>query len=152
VLKACCTFDKKELVVDTEGNPVLTAEGNKQYNITKECMLTDEKAAFVGKMAQEYYENAIKKSSVFLAEAVAKTGAKLINFNGEECWYVEGQLHKYAVSKKTNQVYNYERGNYICIVEPGHRVEVGFDATACRLLALKNDSVRVKQIQTLGHG
>lgn len=149
VLTECCTFDEKELIVDEAGEPVLNEAGKKTYRPIKECTLTSEKAQFIGKMATEYYDKAIKRSSLFLAEAVQKTGAKPIVFNGEDCWYVEGTMHKYAVSKKTNAVYNFERGNHICIVEPGHRVEVGFDATACRLLALKNDSVRVTQISTL---
>lgn len=152
ILKSACTFDVKEVIKDEAGEPILDAEGKKQYRVNQVCHLTDEKASFIGKMAQEYYEKAIKKSSVFLAEAVKTTGAYPITFNGEECWAVDGQMHKYAVSKKTNQVFNRERGNYICIVEPGHRVEVGFDATACRLLALKNDSVRVNAIGTLRHG
>ncbi len=151
ILKECCTFEVKTLVTDVEGKAVLDAEGKKQYIITNECGLTDDKASFIAKMAATYYEKAIKKSKIALEIAVKQTGATSVNFNGEECWYVEGTLHKYAVSKKTNTVFNFERGNYICIVEPGHRVETGYDATASRLLALKNDSVRVKSIGTLSH-
>ncbi len=152
VLKECCTFEEKQLIVDADEKPVLDAEGKKQYTVTQNCLLTDDKAAFIAKMAQTYYDKAVKKSKIALEIAIKQTGATSIMFNGEDCWYVEGNLHKYAVSKKTNTVFNFERGNYICIVEPGHRVETGFDATASRLLALKNDSVRVKSITTLSHG
>lgn len=149
ILKECCTFDRKTLVVDDEGNAVLDAEGKKQYNHSKECMLSDEKASFIGKMAQRYYDEAIKRSSLFLAEAVKRTGAKPITFQGSDCWFVEGTLHKYAICKKTNQVYNFDTGHSICIVSEGHRVEVGFDATACRILAVKNDQFRAREIGTL---
>lgn len=152
ILKEACTFDEKELLTDAEGKPVLNAEGKKQYTVKRVCYLDDEKAKFISKMAQEYYAKAIAKSSAFLAEAVKQTSAKSISFQGEDCWYVEGKLHKYAVVKKTNQVFNYDSGGYVCIVEPGHRVEVGFDATACRLLALKNDAFRVQEVGTLRRG
>lgn len=152
VLKECCTFEEKEPVLDAEGKNVLDANGKKTYNVTQNCMLTDDKAAFIGKMSQEYYEKAVQRSRIFLDKAVATTGAKLIEFNGSECWYVEGTLHKYAVCTKTNTVFNFDKGNYICIVEPGHRVEIGFDATAARLMALKNDQVTVAQVGTLRHG
>lgn len=152
VLKECCTFEKKQLITDAEGKPVLDGENKRTYNVTNTCLLTDEKAAFIGKMAEEAYEKAVQRSKVLLDMAVQKTGAKAINFNGEECWYVEGTLHKYAVSKKTNHVFNYDTNKTICIVEPGHRVEVGFDATVSRLMALKNDSVVVSQVGTLRNG
>lgn len=152
ILKQCCTFEEKTLIVGEDNKPVLDAQGKKTYTVREVCALTDEKAAFIGKMAQEYYEKAVQRSRIFLDKAVLATGARAIEFNGEECWYVEGTLHKYAVSKKTNTVFNFDKGNYICIVEPGHRVEIGFDATAARLMALKNDSVVVNQVGTLRHG
>jgi hypothetical protein len=149
VLKECCTFEKKVLRADDEGVPILDNENRKCYDVVSECLLTDEKAKFIGKMAAEYYDLAVKRSSLFLADAVKKTGAVMVHFKGETCWKVEGNLNTYAVSQKTNQVFNYTTGSAICIVDPGHRVEVGFDSTACRLLALKNDSVRVNDIKTL---
>lgn len=152
ILKDCCTFETKTLIVDAEGKPVLDADNKRTYNVTKNCLLTDEKAAFIGKMAQTYYEKAVQRSKLFLENAVKQTGAKGIEFNGEECWYVEGTMHKYAVSKKTNTVFNFTTGKSICIVEPGHRVEIGFDATAARLMALRNDSVVVGEVGTLRAG
>ena len=151
ILKEACTFEKKTLIVDAEGNPVL-ADDKKQYTVTSECLLTDEKAAFIGKMAQLFYEKAVQRSKIFLDNAVKQTGARTIEFNGEDHWYVEGTLHKYAVCKKTNGVFNYDTKAHICIVSDGHKVEVGFDATATRLLALKNDSVVVSKVGTLRHG
>lgn len=151
VLKKGCTFETKTLIVDAEGKPALDANNKKTYTVTSECLLTDDKAEFIGKMSATFYEKAVQRSKTFLENAVMQTGARTIEFAGEECWYVEGTLHKYAVSKKTNNVFNFEMGRHICIVEPGHRVEIGFDATAARLLALKNDSVTVAAVSTLRH-
>ena len=152
ILKAGCTFETKTPILDNDGKHMVDAEGKKRYNIARNCLLTDEKAAFIGKMAQTYYEKAVQRSKLFLDNAVKQTGAKAIEFNGEECWYVEGTMHKYAVSKKTNTVFNFSTGKSICIVEPGHRVEIGFDATAARLMALRNDSVVVGEVGTLRAG
>lgn len=152
ILKEACTFEVKTPILDDDGKHVTNPEGKKTYNITKNCLLTDQKAEFIGKMAQTYYEKAVQRSKLFLENAVKQTNAKGIEFNGEECWYVEGQMHKYAVSKKTNTVFNFTTGKSICIVEPGHRVEIGFDATAARLMALKHDSVVVKEVGTLQAG
>lgn len=150
ILKECCTFKVKTPKVDADGKAIIV-DGKRQYDVTHVCHLTEEKSAFIGKWAVEYYNKAVKRSIQFLEEAVKQTGATTIEFNGEPCWYVEGIMHKYAVSKRTNMVFNYERGNNICIVEPGHRVEVGFDATATRLLMLKNDRYRSHQVTTLQH-
>ena len=175
ILKECCTFDKKEVteveveepvmqevekdgqkvmepVLDRKGQPKTKKVKKKDVKITQECLLTDEQAEFVGKMAEEFQKKAIERSKVFLANAVKNTGAQLIQFQGEEGYLVEGSIRKYVVNKRTNMVYNYETKGYICIVEPGHIVSVGFDALAARLYALKNDSVMVTKISTLRHG
>ena len=168
ILKECCTFDKKEVhwdesyvpaldennepLKDKDGNPTLKLVKTKRVVESVECLLTDEKAAFVGKMAEEFQRKALEKSEKFLADAIKNTGAKLITFQGEEGYLVEGKLRKYVVNKRTNQVMNYETKGHICIVEPGHQVSVGGDATACRLYALRNDSVLTQQIGTLRHG
>ena len=166
ILKLCCTFDKKtttyedveEIVTEEnvqvfndDGTPKMQTVKKKIVTVTKECTLTDEQAKFVGKMAEEFAKKAIEKSKLFLATAIKATGATLIQFQGEDGYLVEGALRKYVVNARTNQVYNYESKGYVCIVEPGHQVNVGFDALAARLYALKNDSVLVGQIGTLRH-
>lgn len=167
VLKECCTFDNKtvetvdEIVEakDKDGNPILDENGapllktvkKKNVTVTQECLLTDEQAEFVGEMAEAFQKRAIEKSKLFLETAMKNTGATLIDFHGEPGYLVEGKLRKYVVKKSTNQVFNYEKGNAICIVEPGHQVSVGDDALAARLYALKNDSVLVSKIGTLTH-
>jgi len=140
-------------VIDKKtGQPKTKKVKKKEVVVTKECLLSDDQAAFVTKMADEFQKQALLKSQKFLADAIRNTGAKLINFQGEEGYLVEGKLRKYVVNKRTNQVSNYDTKAYICIVEPGHQVSVGGDATASRLYALKNDSVLVNRIGTLKHG
>jgi len=161
----CCTFEEKKLVTKLqkvkakkgeadkfEEVPVLDADGKKTYEKVKKCTLTREDAQFIEKMARDYHLKALEKSKLFLETAIKNTGAKLEKFNGEDHYIVEGKLRKYAVNAKTNGVFNYETKGYICIVEPGHQVSVGGDATACRLYALKNDTVTLGQIGTLRHG
>jgi len=150
-LKECCTFEEDELIVDKDKKAVLDDKGKKQYKVKTVCYLTDDDAKFIGEMAKKFHERAIEKSKIFLETAIKATGAVLQNFKGDECYIVQGKLHKYAVNKKTNMVSNYDTGHYICIVEPGHQVSVGCDATAARLYALKNDAVTVQQIGTLHH-
>lgn len=144
ILKECCTFDRRVVNKDADGNDVITKE--------KYCTLSDDKAKFISKMASEYYEKAVQRSKQLLSQAITLTGAVEINFAGSPCYYVEGKLHKYALDKATNVVYNYDTGKAICIVEPGHRVDIGYDATVARLLALKNDSVTAEHVQTLHRG
>lgn len=170
ILRECCTFEVKTTnivevdepvmtegenpvqAVDKDGNLLFKKVKKKETTTKTECLLTEAQGQFIGKMAEEFQKAAIKKSEVFLQNALKATGAKQITFKGEEAYLVEGALRKYAVLKRTNQVYNYDSGNYVCIVEPGHQVQVGFDALAGRLYALKNDSVMVGQIGTLRHG
>lgn len=168
ILKECCTFETKTIpVTETEepvmkdGKQVTDDDGNLLFKkiktkgemvITKECLLTDEQAAFVGKMAEEFQVKALAKSQKFLADAIRNTQAKLIDFQGEKGYLVEGKLRKYVVMQRTNQVMNYETRGHICIVETGHQVSIGGDATAARLYALRNDSVMTNQIGTLRHG
>ena len=175
LLKECCTFDVKTIttttvdeqvydnLVDAEGKPtgekqaLVNPDGTmmikkvkkKNVVVTKVCTLSDDQAKFVGKMADEFFKKALEKSKLALANAVKNTGATLVQFNGEEAYLVQGALRKYAVIKSNNRVYDYERKSYVCIVDSGHHVQVGFDALAGRLYALKNDSVMVNKIGTL---
>jgi hypothetical protein len=154
LLKECCTFEEKTLVTELKDKkqvPVLV-DGKKQYTKKQVCKLSDKDAEFIEKMAREYHTKALEKSKLFLEKAVKDTGAKLERWNGEDHYIVEGKMRKYAVKVTTNQVFNYDTKQYICIVEPGHQVSVGGDATACRLYALKNDQANVAKIGTLRHG
>jgi hypothetical protein len=165
ILKQCCTFDKKEvktveveepqfddkgvLVVNDKGEPIYKKVKKKEVTVTKECTLTDEQAKFVGKMAEEFHKKALEKSEIALKNAIKNTGATVVQFKGEDHYRVEGKLRKYVVNKRTNEVFNHDTGNYVCIVEPGHQIMVGFDALATRLYALKNDSVMAAKVGTL---
>lgn len=145
VLKECCTFTKKKKNKDGV------------VEETTICTLSDELAAKMGAMANDFHEKALEKSKNFLETAIKATGAKEIVYATKPALLVEGTLRKYAVIKENNSVYavigQQENGDYygrfICIVEPGHQVSVGCDATAARLYALKNDSVTVGAISTL---
>ena len=171
ILKECCTFETTTKVLDEKGKQIIDvsvtpAIKDKDGNIVapeltiktprvlveKVCTISDEDAKVIETMARDYQKKAIEKSKLALDLALKRTGAKLITFKGEEGYLVEGTLRKYVVNAKTNQVYNYDKGNYICIVEAGHQINVGFDALASRLYALKNDSVMVKHVGTLSHG
>jgi hypothetical protein len=149
LLKECCTFDVKTSKKNEDGKVIRDEAGKIVYDITKKCELTDEQAAYIQKMAQEFHKKALEKSKIFLQTAITATGAKLVDFKGVQGYMVEGKLHKYFVNKDSNQVQDYTTGRHICIVEPGHQVSVGGDATAARLYALKHDAVTVKQIGTL---
>ncbi len=97
-------------------------------------------------------QKAIKRSEELLNDIIKDTGAKVTRYKDIEGYEVTGTLRKYFVQKGTNTVYNAETGRSICIVDNQHNVGVGFDATAARLLALKNDSVSINKIGTLRNG
>lgn len=152
-----CTFEEKTPVmvteVDDKGNKkerqAKDADGKKMFNTRMVPLLTREDAQFIEKMAREYHMKALEKSKIFLATAVKNTGAVLERFNGEDHWVVQGKSRKYAVNARTNQVYNYDTKSYVCIVEPGHQISIGGDATAARLYALKNDGMTAAKISTI---
>jgi hypothetical protein len=108
VLKECCTFDKKQLVVDADKKPVLDKDGKKQYIKIKECELSDEHAKAIEEMSRKFYEKALEKSKIFLATALKITKSEEITYKGEPAYLVPGKAKKYVVFKKTNQVANYE--------------------------------------------
>lgn len=148
-LKACCTFTEKQAVLDNDGNPVLV-DGKPQFNKVEVCKISDEQARYVEKMAREYWLKAREKEKEFLRVAVEKTGAKLQEVQGEQYYIVEGLSKKqYAVHAVSNQVKAYPEMRHICIVEPGHVVSTGGDATAARLFALRNDKFMTSAITTL---
>lgn len=88
-------------------------------------------------------------SEEILAHAVSLTGAALLDFKNEPHYVVHGSFRSYAVNAKTNEVYDYPGGKFICVVSPGHIVHTGKAATAERLLALYNDRKLTKEIKTL---
>lgn len=150
MLIKCCTFTEKQLVTDEAGNEILDANGKKQFNKVEVCKITKEQANFVERMAREYYEKARKREEEFLRIAVEKTGANLQDVQGEQYYVVTGTSGKqYAIHAKTNQVKAFPEMRHICIVEPGHVVSTGGDATAARLYALRNDKRMTNAITTL---
>lgn len=148
-LISACRHKRKVARVDAEGNFVRNDKNRKIYDTVVDSLLTETDVDFLTKVATEYHEKALEKSRLFLAAAVKATGAVEENWRGTMHYIVQGKLRKYAVNSVDNTVYNYERGNRICIVEPGHQVSVGGDATAARLYALKNDQAVISQIGTL---
>lgn len=159
ILKECCTYEVRSPVMIPEktgaDGKLIPAKqkvegGKKVFERKDVCGLTDEDAAFIEKMAREYQQKAIEKSKLFLETAIKITGAVLDEkFKGSPHYIVQGKNNKYAVNAATNEVCHFESGRHICIVEPGHQVSVGCDATAARLYALKNDAVTVGNIGTL---
>lgn len=149
ILKECCTFDKKQLVVGEDKKPILDKDGKKQYTKIKECELSDEHAKAIEEMSRKFYEKALEKSKIFLATALKITKSEEITYQGQPAYLVPGKTKKYVVFKKTNQVANFETGGHICIVEAGHKVSVGADATAARIYACAADSVVLKNIGRL---
>jgi hypothetical protein len=152
ILKECCTFSvrKPVMVANKEGGFVQqVVDKKKVFEKVEECFLSDEDAEFIEKMARDHQLKAIEREKIFLAAAVKNTGAVLETYKGAPHYIVQGTLSKYAVNAATNEVNHFESGRHICIVEPGHQVLTGGDATAARLYALKNDKVTVGQIGTL---
>lgn len=152
LIKECCTFAKKTLQLDAEGNALVDAEGKKQYTVTNTRSITDEQAAMIERIAREYQKKAIERSKLLLAKAIKDTGARIEKYQGTDYYVVKGTMREYGINAATNQVINYETKGHICIVEQGHTVGVGADSTVVRLYSLKNDSVLVGQIGTLARG
>lgn len=144
ILKSCCTFDVKEYTKTEE-----KVKGKRPFTVKQVCYLSDEHANKVESMARIFQEKAIAKSQVFLQNALKATGSEKITFSGEEAYLVKGKLKNYVVMAKTNEVKIYDTGRHVCIVEPGHQVSVGADATAARIYALANDSKTAAKIGTL---
>lgn len=114
--------------------------------------LTKAEAVELIKDADKETAAAILKSKALLDDVVKRTGAEAIEFNNMTGYKVVGKLHTYFVDMNTNQVYNHTKNKAICIVGAGHSVGIGWDETATRILALKNDERTSKQIQTLING
>lgn len=148
----CCTFEEKKLrtiIKEDKTVPVLE-NGKKVYDKNTVCYLTAADAKFIEEMARQYTVKAQEREKIFLEAAVKATGAtKDEHFKGELHYVVKGNLNTYAVNAKTNQVCEYPSGRHICIVEPGHQVTTGGDATAARLYALKADSMTASKIGTI---
>jgi hypothetical protein len=136
-LRECTTFDRK----------VKNEDGTER--IESVVGITDDDIAKVIAQADEHKKVAIARSKDFLATAVKFTGAEEIEFSGKRAYRVDGALRKYAVVIETAKVYDYETGQYRCIVNDRHYRGFGYDDVAARLYALKNDSVMQKKIGTL---
>jgi hypothetical protein len=136
-LRECTTFDKK----------VKNEDGTER--VVPVVGIADEDIAKLIAQADEHKKAAIKRSKDFLATAVKFTGAQEIEFSGKRAYRVDGTLRKYAIVIETAKVYDYETGQYRCIVNDRHYRGFGYDDVAARLYALKNDSVMQKKIGTL---
>lgn len=147
-IRECCTFPTK-VIVPMDAGTVGEAEGATQEVTQDVCGVTLEQSTFICRMANELQDKAIERSKVFLANAMKATGATKENWKGHEAYIVKGKLRSYAIKASDNKVYDSESGRHICIVEPGHKVGVGFDALAARLYALANDSRMTAKITTL---
>lgn len=153
LIKECCTFVKKTLIVGEEdGEPVLDDKGKKQYTSVNECLITDTQAAMIERIAREYQKKALERSKLMLAKAMKDTNARIEKYNGVDYYVVKGSMREYGINSTNNQVNNWETKGHICIVEQGHTVGVGADSTVVRLYSLKNDSMLVRQIGTLNRG
>lgn len=147
----CCTFEEKVPLMNEKGEPVLGADGKQAIEIRKVCKIPHEKAAFVEETARIFQERAIQREKEFLEKAVKATEAELKNIDGHDYYIVKGSLRSYRVCPNSNKVYEHPSGRHICVVEPGHKITLGGDATAARLYALRNDKMLVSKIQTLAH-
>jgi hypothetical protein len=166
-LIASCTFDELQNIAanepvfayDAEGKPVLNADGTHstvlqsvthERKVTRQY-LTVEQASFICKEAEEFQKKAAEKSKIFLETAVKVTNAVKTTLDSQDGYLVQGKTKRYFVNEKTNAVHNYDTKAYVCIVEQGHQIQLGYDALAARLYALKNDSVMTQKIVTLAN-
>jgi hypothetical protein len=99
---------------------------------------------------QTELDTTIARSKEFLAKAVSMTKAESVTFQGKPAYKVTGNLRSYAVVIETAKVYDWDSQKYRCIVNDNRYSGVGYDDVASRLLALKNDSLMVDTIGTLG--
>lgn len=149
-IKRCCTFTEKRPVLDEAGVQKVDDKGKKLFDKVDVCKITEEQARFVEKMARDYAIRAKEREEQFLQIAVKATGARKENCQGEDYWVVTGTSGKqYAIHAVNNQVKHFPEMRHICIVEPGHVVSTGGDATAARLYALRNDKRMTDAITTL---
>lgn len=161
----CCTFEEEDTVTTTESVMLTDQDGNyirkddgtflvetkevtRKQKVTKNY-LTNEQAAFICREAEQFQKKALEKSKIFLETAIKCTNATKVSLDHQPGYMVEGKTKRYFVNEKTNTVHDYDTKAYICIVEQGHQIQLGYDALAARLYALKNDSVMAQQISTL---
>lgn len=129
----------KKTVTLEDGTTVTRAD----YGITKADILK------VVSIANEGKAETLKKSKQFLETAVRMTGAEYITFKNKDAVKVKGSLRTYAVVIQDAKVYDFDSGEYRCIVNDAHYKGVGYDDVAARLLALKNDNSLQADIRTL---
>lgn len=152
LIKECCTFAKKTLRLNAEGEAVVDENGKKIYDVENVCTISNAQAAMIERISREYQKKAIERSKKLLEKAIKDTGARIERYQGIDYYVVKGTMREYGINAATNQVINFETKGHICIVEQGHTVGVGADSTVVRLYSLKNDSVLVGQIGTLARG
>ncbi len=84
-------------------------------------------------------------------ELIEKLNSPVIRqgeFNDKPCWIIDGWHRIYAVDKETHNVYDYEKGKYISIVDcqtGSHTLTEAFPI----ILALINDHITGRYIPTL---
>ena len=89
-----------------------------------------------------------KRSERFLAAAVQQTGAERMQYKEKWGYKIKGIMRNYFVEEDALRVYNYDTGQYICVVSKGFQ-GVGKDALVTRLFALSNDQYVAKDVGTL---
>jgi hypothetical protein len=133
---------------------------NRSISFLKDMFSLNEKMAIqLLKDGVESYKKAIKKSEQFLKETInlfnvkkVKTPEGVINpiKYGEEGYLIKGiSGRKYFLTPHL-KVFDYNDGNYICIVDK--TIGEGFhnDKLVNRIYALANDSKIVKEVSTIG--
>jgi hypothetical protein len=159
LLTKCTTFTEK-VTVDTvlgelatpeeraeaEAQRIAAEEARKKY---VQAQLDKVKAIKLFERMEIEREKAIKRSELFLENAIKQTKAELVMHNGNEAYLVKGNLRSYIVMKETGQVFEAKSKKYICIVNSNHYKGVGYDSIASRLLGLRNDSMIENIVGTL---
>jgi hypothetical protein len=144
-----CTEQLIELLLDvcTYEKEVVAEDGT--TSLSKHVTITKEDIVKLLSVVADQTKAALEKSKLFLENAVKLTKAEPVHFKGVEAYKVTGTLRTYVVVKSNAKVYDYDTGQYRCVVNDRHYKGVGYDDIAARLLALRNDSVMQAQITTL---
>jgi hypothetical protein len=111
---------------------------NKVLEVGKKS-LVDQKAR-----TKDLLENTLTTLNARFVEDVNLKSGKVMTG-----YLVNGKRREYFVELKSNRVFEFPSGRYICIVDKGHSVLTGVEALVNRLYALSNDSRLAKEINTL---
>ena len=104
----------------------------------------------------EYYKEIEKRAEQFFNGIVLESNGKIEEGTFDSLgqgWYVKGIKNRYFVAKDGKAYFvepQEKRGMYICIITPTHKFFPKYDKTASVVLALLNDQLIAKSVQTLG--